>query len=112
MLNNLVENVKRIHDKWKISIEKQRPYKEMIEISKSRILERKNSTEAILAMSAQQRKKVNELEDKSIKIIEMEAQRENTLKKESIHALLDNIALFMIQESKKRKREMMIRRNI
>lgn len=77
----------------------------MIEISKSRILERKNSTEAILAMSTQQRKKVNELEDKSIEIIEMEAQRENTLKKESIHALLDNITLFMIQESKKGKKE-------
>lgn len=77
----------------------------MIEISKSRILERKNSTEAILAMSTQQRKKVNELEDKSIEIIEMEAQRENTLKKESIHALLDNITLFMIQEFKKGKKE-------
>ena len=72
----------------------------VIEISKHRISERKNSSDIFIKFSIEA-EKIDEL-DRSTEIIEMKTQRENTLKKrQNIHGMWNNIKLSLILKSNK-----------
>lgn len=98
----LVEKDKQIHKQMENFSREMETIKTLwvIEISKHRISERKNSSDIFIKFSIEA-EKIDEL-DRSTEIIEMKTQRENTLKKrQNIHGMWNNIKLSLILKSNK-----------